>query len=95
MLFTDYSTLQVFINPAVASLPEHAHLLSEHGCYKSKTQNRPCGTGMKKHIDTESKLPDSFLPLKITPDMDFAWEKLVFGKTMKDVYTNNTAAISR
>ena len=74
---------QVFINPAVASLPEHAHLLAEHGCFKSKTQNRPCGVGKKQLAETESKLPPEFLPLQITPEMDYAWEKLVFGSTSK------------
>jgi hypothetical protein len=67
----------VFINPVVASLPEHAHLFSEHGCFKdfkNKTiYHRECATSE----GVESKLPDSFYPLELTPDQDEAWLKQV------------------
>jgi hypothetical protein len=74
--------LLVFINPTVASMPQHHHILSEHGCYAGKEKKQilryECGTrNNEKKI--ESALPDDFLPLNLTPEMDAEWEKLVFG----------------
>ncbi|KAG7373410.1 methyltransferase domain containing protein [Nitzschia inconspicua] len=68
----------VFINPTVASLPQHAHLLSELSCTNgSKKENRrPCKTESK-----ESTLPPAFQPLEWSPELDAAWEKHVFGST--------------
>ena len=66
--------LQVFINPMVASLPQHAHLFSEQGCYKGRKDkdivHRDCGIqpGL-----AESVLPESFLPLKLTSEQDETW----------------------
>jgi hypothetical protein len=81
---------QVFINPEVTALPEHHHLFAEggHGCYNTfdkppagkRIVHRPCGDPPEQ--DTESKIPESFLPVKLDPSMDAAWEKLVFGKSM-------------
>jgi len=68
-----WSTLQVFINPLVASLPEHAHLMAEHGCYTSK-KGIECG---KAGNNIDSVLPDSFKPLNITDDMDKEWADVV------------------
>jgi hypothetical protein len=66
----------VFINPEVAALPQHAHILSEPGCYESgggeDTVHRPCSLEKK-----ETPLPDEFAALKITPEMDQAWEEIV------------------
>jgi hypothetical protein len=76
--------LLVFINPTVASLPQHHHILSEHGCYSGKKEdgNYECGTkNNAKRVETP--LPDDFLPLTLTTDMDAAWEKLVFGDVVK------------
>jgi hypothetical protein len=69
----------VFINPTVASLPEHAHLLSELSCAdgNKKDDKRPCSIAKK-----ESTLPPEFQPLPLTAEMDAAWEKHVFGKTL-------------
>jgi hypothetical protein len=76
------SILQVFINPAVSALPEHAHLFAESGCFVSRGQpNKQCGD--LKDAGKESKLPDSFLPIRLTPEMDTAWENHVFGKTSR------------
>ena len=67
--------MQVFINPMVASLPEHAHLMAEHGCYaprvKDKLGHKECGTGKSGNL--ESTLPPSYYPLKLTPDQDQGW----------------------
>jgi Methyltransferase domain len=74
-----YLSMKVFINPVVASLPEHAHLFFEHGCYngreKDKIIGRPCQV---KHL--ESVIPPSFLPLNLTEDMDKNWEELILSK---------------
>lgn len=69
-----WSTLQVYINPLVASLPEHAHLMAEHGCYEH-TNGKECGKAGNTEVD--SVLPDNFKPLKLTDDMDKEWSELV------------------
>eukprot|EP00956_Cyclotella_meneghiniana_P036374 scaffold124816_cov23-Cyclotella_meneghiniana.AAC.1 len=69
-----WTTLQVYINPLVASLPEHAHLMAEHGCYFHK-KGTECGTAGNTEVD--SVLPDSFKPLKLTGDMDKEWSELI------------------
>lgn len=77
-----FTSMKVFINPVVASLPEHAHLFATHGCYKGKGPNgildivnRECGTG--KDGPMETKLDQAFLPLPLTNEQDEAWYKLV------------------
>ena len=69
----------MFINPAVSALPEHAHLMADHGCFDPYTKvegnaiaNWECGTG-----ENESVLPKSFYPINMTDAMDKAWEDLV------------------
>ncbi|CAB9524978.1 expressed unknown protein [Seminavis robusta] len=69
-------TMQVFINPMVAALPKHAHLFSEHGCFKERAAkgkiiHKECGT--LRGGNTESKMPESFYPLKLTAEQDEAW----------------------
>jgi len=81
-------SMKVFINPAVAALPEHAHLFFEHGCYlgrgtgadAGKLLGRPCRTGKGKEAQLESVLPPSFWPLNLTEDMDRKWEELIRSK---------------
>jgi len=75
-------TMKVFINPAVASLPEHAHLFAGDGCFdrsdpEGKIINRPCGTG--NGGDTETTLSDSFQPLKVEKGgpMHRAWHEAI------------------
>ena len=68
-----YTSMKVFLNPAVASLPEHQHLFAEHGCYESRKEggiivNRACSEGRK-----ESVLPPEYMPLELTEDQDKAW----------------------
>jgi len=65
--------MQVFINPVVASLPEHQHLLAEHGCYNDGSKpgsiiHQECGK--RPH---ESVMPPHFQPLETTRDQDQAW----------------------
>jgi len=65
-------SLMVFINPEVASLPEHDHLMAEHGCYKAKKVNRKCDE--KKR---ESVLPSSYSPVKFKEDKFLDWQDMI------------------
>jgi hypothetical protein len=78
--------LLVFINPEVASLPQHAHLMAENGCYGGRghgDQNqvflihRECGTG--KSGEHETKLPNEFKPIIIQEpkNKQLEWEDWV------------------
>ncbi len=51
--------LLVFINPAVASLPEHSHLFGGHGCYGDVIGNEDGGIACKQ----TDKLPVEYTPL--------------------------------
>lgn len=66
----------------VASLPQHAHLFAEHGCFGGKKDNK------KIHVDCSdtknarggenlTPLPEEFKPLKIDKSMHDAWLKLL------------------
>lgn len=74
-----WTTLQVFINPLVASLPEHAHLFAEHGCYRSnQLKNQECGKpGVGGGVSNLTPLPESFKPLVLTKEMDEQWHDLI------------------
>jgi len=78
-----WMTGKVFLNPSVASLPEHQHLFAEHGCYKErkngKIYQKPCTED--KSIGAESLVPKNFLPLNLTKEMDEEWEELVRANT--------------
>ena len=73
-----FKHMLVFINPMVASLPEHAHLLSELSCTNGmgKEKRRPCGSSPKQ--PEESTFPPEFQPLPLTDEMDAAWEEHIF-----------------
>lgn len=77
-------SMKVFINPMVASLPKHAHLFHEPGCYGGRKENtksedsiihRKCGTGREGSLETP--LPDHFYPLNITRDQDTRWAQII------------------
>jgi len=74
-----WGSMQVFINPLVASLPEHAHLFAEHGCYGGPGEKSRLECGMKgpKGISELTPLPEVFKPLKMTNDMDNQWMDLI------------------
>lgn len=68
-------SMMVFINPSVASMPEHQHLFAEHGCfYSDNFKNQKCGEGKVKQ---RTALPPEYLPLDLTQEMDDAWMSLV------------------
>ena len=77
-------SMKVFINPAVAALPQHAHLFAEDGCLgkalpqeewtgtgKRRFEPRRCGTGKTGIMETPMK--ESMLPLEIDPKMHENW----------------------
>jgi len=73
--------MKVFINPAVAALPQHAHLFGEFGCYKAIGVSRECGkpdghNGIKQ-VEKETLLDPSFYPLNLTIAQDEAWYDIV------------------
>jgi hypothetical protein len=67
---------QVFINPAVAALPQHAHILAEPGCYDTNengTVHLECGRSLNGDITSESAVPETFRAFKLTQAQDDAW----------------------
>lgn len=52
--------MMVFINPAVASLPQHRHLIGGHGCYADKIDNlnggQPCKGADRLPMEYEALL---------------------------------------
>jgi len=70
-----FKTGQVFINPMVASLPQHAHLLTEHGCIgrvgRTPSDNVDCGN------KGTTALPKHFKAINLTEDMDENWLELI------------------
>jgi len=77
-----WTSMQVFINPPVASLPDHAHLFAESGCYMGRENGAiarmPCGQKKDGSVDEVSTAMDpEFLPLVPTKEQDEEWEKLV------------------
>lgn len=53
-----WKTMQVYINPRVASLPEHDHLFGSAGCYNNKKLS---------HCSGVDQLPDRYLPSFTAP----------------------------
>jgi Methyltransferase domain len=79
-----YTSMKVFINPAVASLPEHAHLFPRHGCIgkpltagPNRFEARECGTGPSGAKETP--LAPELFPLPVTPEMHERWIQVIKG----------------
>jgi hypothetical protein len=78
-----YTSLKVFVNPAVAALPQHQHLFPDHGCFYNystgafRTVRRPCGGPGSSEAHLETKLPDSYEPLSVTPEMHQKWNDFI------------------
>ena len=75
----------VFINPAVARLPQHAHLFGGPGCHK------PGSAPGAEGIDCEGgdRVPDAFRPVsgwKNTAEVTKEWEA-VFNLTTQTDWT--------
>jgi hypothetical protein len=74
-------TMQVFINPSVAALPQHAHLMAEPGCFVPSSGgeivHRECGTGNQPCAKLESVLPENFRALSLDPMHEKQWFEYV------------------
>ena len=66
-------TLQVFINPMVASLPQHAHLMTEAGCIGKGGNNDKVECGERG----TTALPNHFKSINLTEEMDANWLELI------------------
>jgi SAM-dependent methyltransferase len=71
---------KVFINPRVASLPEHAHLFPEPGCFKERLKNatiiqRECNIGAGEGLETP--LGGQFVAPIVENVKERAWNLLV------------------
>lgn len=66
----------VFLNPKVASLDKHVHVLSEEGCFvgtgKPKVQ-----CGMQKKPGIETPLAKEYWPLEYQEEKHLEWERIV------------------
>ena len=81
-----WTSIKVFINPAVAALPQHAHLMAEPGCFdpepnEGETTHRECGSHSNV-IDykLETVLPENFRALNLTAAQDQMWFEHVKSK---------------
>jgi len=87
-----FSSMKVFVNPVVASLPEHAHLFPRDGCFKEYCKpnerrpedgffpslTRPCGSSNgTSNSSPETPLPPHFLPLNVEPEMHRRWDAVI------------------
>jgi len=76
-----WTSMLIFINPMVASLPQHAHLFGTPGCYGGKWGvHRECGEkggGGWDQYHTESKRDPSYFPLVLTKEQDQKWFDIV------------------
>jgi hypothetical protein len=80
-------SLKIFVNPAVASLPQHQHLFPRHGCFlewntsvpagQSPIINRPCGEPGHEESELETVLPETMQPLPVLPEMHQRWHDAV------------------
>lgn len=73
------NTMMVFINPAVASRPEHAHMLSEPGCYNNRPgYNKHCGEENNRNSrKVNTPIPEEFKFIPYKEDVHYKWEDLV------------------
>ena len=85
------TNFMVFINPSVASRPEHAHLLAEAGCYnelgkKSGNTAIQCGEEINPNARAVSTpLPDQFKPIPYKEEKHLEWEALIVANVEKKV----------
>ena len=72
-------TMLVFFNPVVGSLPEHAHLFAEPGCFVNRENGtltlKDCGSG--ENANEETPLPEAFKPLPLREAAHQEWEKRI------------------
>lgn len=78
------NSLKVFVNPAVAALPQHQHLFPRYGCFKRYATNEEQAAGAFKSVTRpcrqdkmETALPESFEPLSVLPSMHASWDEAI------------------
>jgi len=71
----------VFLNPRVASLPQHDHLFHEDGCAVGLRKWRPCGSFNSDilGVSAADALPERYLPLPSAQKDDKEWQQKLFG----------------
>lgn len=70
-----WMNLLVFINPSVASLPEHGHLLAEPGCFQGNDiPNKYCHEATPGSPETYAKLPDNYHHILFKEAKQELWE---------------------
>ena len=74
--------LKVFINPAVASLPQHNHLFPEHGCFEHYNEKGPGYPPVTRPCDRalETPLAPEYEPLPVLPGMHQKWHDFISSK---------------
>jgi hypothetical protein len=83
------TNFMVFINPSVASRPEHAHLLAEPGCYNDLEQESgntaiQCGEELNTNAKSLSTpLPDYYKPIPYKEVKHLEWEALIVDNVEK------------
>lgn len=68
-----WTSMKVFLNPAVGGLPQHGHLFGELGCYDGRKKSTRACSGEHK----ETPLDPAYLPLPLTNEQDQAWYDIV------------------
>lgn len=76
----------VFINPLVASMPQHAHVLSEPGCYDDAPGSHVhCGEEKNpRSRAVSSKLPDEFRFIPYKEERHKQWEEYMKASVLED-----------
>jgi len=76
------SRMLVFINPLVASKPQHAHILSEGGCYLSAEDPRVhCGEEKNPRArKVNTPIPERFKNIPYKEEQHTAWEEMIHSK---------------
>lgn len=77
-----WTSMMVFINPAVASRQEHSHLMAEPGCFVDrKKPNAHCGEEPNpRQRAVSSPIPEEFKFIPFKKEMQLKWEELLVKK---------------
>jgi len=77
-----YGTMMVFINPKVASLPQHSHIFAEPGCFTDYGKpNVHCGDQVNKE---NSPIPEEFKFIPFNSKREKEWASLVNSNLLKN-----------
>merc|ERR1712129_121249 len=60
------------------SLPAHAHMFAEPGCFDNYDKpNVECGSSKKSSRHGETRLPDNFVPIKFDGEKEKPWNVMM------------------